>query len=763
MPIMRKIMETVARFVPDGEPDPLIHKHGQVGKPVSRIDGKLKVMGEATFTAEFKIADLAHAALVYSTIAKGRIARIDTSKAEAAPGFIAIVTHENAPRMKRPSLLNVNNVAKGVGSSDLPIMQDEKIHFDGEAVAVVVAETLEQAEHAASLVGVEYEVYDQPRISFDALKEEAETPSDVLGEDAEVIKGDAEAALAKAPFKVDHIYRTPRHNHNAIEPHATIALWDGDDDLLVYDSTQFVNGTRNQLARIFRLKPDHVRVISPFVGGAFGGKWSLWSNTVLCAAAARIARRPVKLVLSREGTFRIVGGRTVSEQRVALGADRDGRFTALIHTGVTATTKHAEYPEQFSLLPRHLYETETKLIGQKVVYLDTVANTWMRAPGESISAFTLESAIDELAHAMRIDPIELRRINEPRKDPTKGTEFSCRNLVEAYRRGAEKFGWAERPREPGSRREGKWLIGQGVATAYYPVFRFPATVRVRLNADGSALVQAAGSEMGMGTATVQIQNAAERLGLPMHQVSFEYGDSALPDSAITAGGSSQTASIMAAVQPAIEKLHEKLLKLVSRESPLAGANEVEARDGGLYRVGENGAGESYAAILQHAGHAYLEVEESSSMPLETMKYSMASYGAQFCEVRVNDETGELRISRWLGSFDCGRIINPKTATSQFRGGIIMGIGMALSEETQFDDRRGRIVNRSLAEYHVPVHLDVPDIDVIYTDIPDELMPLGARGVGEIGITGVAAAIANAVFNATGKRIRDLPITLDKLL
>lgn len=762
MPIMRKVMETVARFVPDGEPDPLIHKHGHVGKPVSRIDGPLKVKGEATFTAEFQIANLTHAALVYSTIAKGRIASIDMAEAEAAPGVIAIVTHENAPRMKRPSLLNVNNVAKGVGSSDLPIMQDDRIHYDGEAVAVVVAETLEQAEHAASLVNVAYEV-EEARVSFDRLKGEAEVPSEVLGEDPEVKKGDADAALTEAEFKVDNVYRTPRHNHNALEAHATIAIWEGDSKLVVYDSTQFVGGTKQQLARIFRLNPDNVRVIAAFVGGAFGGKWSIWSNTVLCAAAAKVAGRPVKLVLSREGTFRVVGGRTMGEQRVALAADRDGRFKALIHTGVTATTTHADYPEQFSLLPRHLYETETKFIGQKVINLDTVANTWMRAPGEAMATFALESAIDELAHQMNIDPIELRRINEPEKDPTKGTEFTSRNLVEAYRRGAEQFGWAERPAEARAQRDGKWLIGQGVATAYYPVFRFPGSVRVRINADGTALVQAAGSEMGMGTATAQIQHAAERLGLPMEKVSFEYGDSALAGAEIGAGGSSQTASIMAAVQPAVEKLHQKLLKLVPDDSPLAGANDVEARDEGLFRTDGSDTGETYAVILQRAGEAFIEVEEKSSMPLETMKYSMASYGAQFCEVRVNEDSGEVRISRWVGSFDCGRIINPKTTSSQFRGGIIMGIGMALSEETQFDERRGRILNRSLAEYHVPVHLDIPHIDVIWTDIPDPLMPLGARGVGEIGITGAAAAVANAVFHATGKRVRDLPITLDKLL
>lgn len=762
MPLMRKVMETVARFVPDKEPDPLQHKHGYVGMPLSRIDGPLKVRGAATFTAEYDIEDLVHAVLVYSTIAKGRIVKIDPSEAETAPGFVAVITHRNAPRMKRPTLLNVNNLGKGVGGSNLPILQDDTVHYDGEPVAVVVADTLERAEHAASLVRVAYDL-EAPAVSFDALKADAVAPSDVLGEDAEVKTGDADAALSGAAFKVDNVYRTPRYNHNALEPHATIAFWDEDGHLTVFDSTQFVNGFKHQLATIFSLKPDNVRVISPFVGGAFGGKWSLWNNSALCAAAAKVTKRPVKLVLSREGVFRIVGGRTPSEQRVALGAGEDGKLAALIHTGMTATTTHADFPEQFSLLARHLYAAETRRIGQNVVNLDTVANTWMRAPGESIATFALESAIDELAHAMKIDPIELRRINEPGRDPTKGTDFSSRNLVEAYRRGAEKFGWSRRDPEPRSRREGKWLIGHGVATAYYPVFRFPATVRVRVSADGTALVRAAAAEMGMGTATVQIQHAAERLGLPIDKVSFEYGDSALPDSPIAAGGSSQTGSIIAAVRPAMAKLHRELLKLVDDDSPLAGANKVEARDGALFRTGDSDAGETYASILRRAGKDFLEVEESSSLPLETMKYSMASYGAQFCEVRVNEDTGEVRVSRWLGSFDCGRIINPKTASSQFRGGIVMGIGMALSEETLFDERRGRIINRSLAEYHVPVHLDVPPIDVIYTDIPDEHMPLGARGVGEIGITGVAAAIANAVFNATGKRVRDLPITLDKLL
>lgn len=765
MSILQKIMETVAQFMPDKEPDPLMHKHGYVGKPFNRVDGQLKVKGEARFTAEFKIENLVYGALVCSTIAKGRAVRIDGSEAEKAPGFIAVITHENMPRMKAPPLFDVNDISEGFAASDLPVLQDDKVSWDGQPVAVVVAETLDQAEYAASLVRVEYEA-ETSAVSFDDLKTEAVAPSDILGEPAEVKIGDADKGLTEAEFAVDNIYRTPRYNHNAIEPHATIALWNDDGSLTAFESTQAVNENRNTLAKVFGLKPEEVQVIAPFVGGGFGGKGGMWNNTALCAAAAKVVNRPVKLVLSRESVFRVVGGRTISEQRVALGANKDGRFTALIHTATTATTTHGRYAEQCTFPARHLYASDNLFVGQKIVNLDTVANTWMRAPGESIGTFALESAIDELAYKLKIDPIELRRVNEPEKDPTKDTEFSSRNLIEAYKRGADKFGWSGRNSEPCSQRDGKWLIGQGVATAYYPVYRFPASARVRISADGTAIVQAAANEMGMGTATVQIQQAAERLGLPIDKVSFHYGDSNLPNSPM-AGGSCQTISIAAAVQAAAEKALRELLTLAGDDydSPLSSAKyeQIEARDGGLFRVGDANKGETFSSILQRVGQDFVEGEASSGMPFELLKYSMASYGAQFCEVRVNEETGEARVSRWLGSFDCGRILNPKTVTSQFRGGIIMGIGMALTEETLFDERRGRIMNPSLAEYHVPVNLDVPHIEIIYNDIPDDHTPLGAHGVGEIGITGVAAAIANAIFHATGKRIRDLPITLDKLL
>ncbi len=394
-----------------------------------------------------------------------------------------------------------------------------------------------------------------------------------------------------------------------------------------------------------------------------------------------------------------------------------------------------------------------------------LANTFMRAPGESVGTFALESAIDELAAKLGLDPIELRLRNEPEQDPTLGIPFSSRHLVEAYRAGAERFGWNQRHATPGTRREGEWLIGMGTATATYPYQRMPGgAARITLTRRGHATVDVAAHEMGMGTATTTALVAAERLGLPMERVTVGYGDSSLPG-VVLAGGSQQTASIGAAVLAAYLDLVTELLKLVGKDSPLAGLEpeEVGGLNGGLYKLDEPARGESYAVILGRAGRDELTVEGSAPPPFELMHWSMHSYGAQFCEVRVNAVTGETRVSRFLGSFDCGRILNAKTAASQFRGGIIMGLGLALMEETQFDERNGRVMNPSLAEYHVPVHMDVPEIDVIWTDIPDPHAPMGAHGVGEIGITGVGAAVANAVYNATGKRVRDLPITLDKLL
>jgi xanthine dehydrogenase YagR molybdenum-binding subunit len=740
--------------------DPLLERTGGVvGRPISRLDGEAKVRGAAPFAAEFTLDGLTYAALVFSTVARGRITTLDTAEAEAAPGVVLVLTHHNAPPMNPAPLFLTAPAA--MGSDELVPLRDDTVHWNGQPIALVLAETQEQADHAASLIRAQY-LTEPATTEFDRAKQHARQAPAVLGE-LDTTVGDAETALAQAAARVDQTYRTPRHNHNAIEPHAVTATWEG-DTLRMHDSTQGVTGTAWTLAQVFDLADDQVRVTSPFVGGGFGGK-TLWWHQILAAAAARVAGRPVRMTLSREGVYRVVGGRANTEQRVALGAGEDGRLTAVIHTGTASMTSHNAMPEAFITATECLYGSETFRLNVQVAELDMLANTFMRAPGEAPGTFALECAMDELAEELSLDPVELRLRNDPPRDPIDGRPFSSRHFAEAFRAGAERFGWDQRNRVPGSRREGEWLIGHGCASATYPYQRFPGgRARLTLSRDSTAVIETAAHEMGMGTATVQAQIAADRLGLPLAAVSFHYGDSAMPGNMV-AGGSAHTASVGAAVAAAYRSLVEELVKLIGPDSPLAGAtaDTVEGRDSGLVDVTDPGRHESYESILGGAGLDEVSVEADASDPEELEHRSMHSFGAQFCEVRVNAVTGEPRVSRFVGSFDCGRILNPKTATSQFRGGIIMGLGMALAEETAFDERSGRIMNPSLAEYHIPVHLDVPDIDVIWTDIPDPHTPMGARGVGEIGITGVAAAVANAIYNATVRRVRDLPITLDKLL
>jgi xanthine dehydrogenase YagR molybdenum-binding subunit len=747
--------------VPEGKagPDPLVRaKHGLIGAQVSRLDGPLKVRGEARFAAEYAMEGVVYAALRYSTVARGRITTLDTSAAEAAPGVVLVMTHRNAPRMQPPPVFLT--APKAAGGSDLPVMQDDSIHWNGEPVAVLLAETQEQADHAASLIEVAYES-STPR-TFEQAKAHSRTPDSLVGQPVQVLVGDAEAALLRADHSIDLTYRTPRHSHNAIEPHAVTLAWDG-DELIVHDASQGVKLHAWTFAQVFEIDESQVHLTSPYVGGGFGGK-TVWSHHLLGAAASKLAGRPVRVTLSREGVYRLVGGRTNTEQRIAIGADDSGRFTALIHTGISAITAHNALAEQFTFPARHMYATETLKTDQQVVDMDMLANSFMRAPGESVGSFALESAIDELAIELDLDPIELRIRNEPEKDPSTGLPFSARHLVDAWRAGAERFGWEHRAAR-GTHREGEWLIGTGCASATYPYLRFPGgAARIRLDKTGHATVEVPAADMGMGTSTTQTIITAERLGLPLERVTVVYGDSSFPGTMI-AGGSSQTASIAGAVIAAQRALVQELLELAGDDSLLAGltADEVGARDEGLCELADPSRWERYSRLLERAGRDELTVVASAADAEETQTYSMHSFGAVFCEVRVNTVTGETRVDRLLGSYDCGRIINPKTAASQFRGGIIMGIGLALMEETQFDERTARIMNPSLAEYLMPAHMDVPRIEVMWTDIPDPYAPAGARGIGEIGITGVGAAIANAIYNATGRRVRDLPITLDKVL
>ncbi len=760
--VIKKAVEIAPdSWMPGGHPDPLIdHKHGLIGSPISRLDGPLKVQGQARFAAEFPMEGMVYAALAYGTIPKGRIATLDTTAAEAACGVVLVMTHRNAPPLKPTPLFM--SAAKAAGGDDLPVMQDDLIHWNGQPIAIVLAETQEQADHAKSLICATYEA-ETATTGFSAAKAAGLKLGNFQGQPLKREIGDAEAARAAAPHKVDSVYRTPRHNHNAIELHAATVAWNG-DELRIHDASQGVAHMAWSLAQIFGLDEKKVHVTSPYVGGGFGGK-TLWGHHVLAAAASKLVGRPVRIMLSREGVYRVVGGRTNTEQRVAIGAQADGRFDALIHTGVVAMSAHNNVPEPFIVQSLSGYAAGNFKLEVQVATLDMLANTFMRAPGESVGTFALESAVDELAAELGMDPIELRIRNEPEKDPTTGLRFSSRHIVEAYRSGAKRFGWGNRNATPGRRRDGEWLVGMGCATATYPYYRMPGgAARITLSKDGHVKVEIAAHEMGMGTATAQTQVTAERLGLPMERVTFCYGDSSFPG-VVLAGGSQQTASIGGAVVAAQSALVTELLKLVGKDSPLTGLkpHEVRGRDSGLCKIDEPGRHQSYAAILQDAAREKLSVEASAPQPLEMLHWSMHSFGAMFCEARVNMITGEPRVSRFLGSFDCGRIMNAKTASSQFRGGIVMGLGLALMEETQFDERNGRVMNPSLAEYHVPVHMDVPIIDVMWTDIPDPHAPMGAHGVGEIGITGVGAAVANAIYNACGKRIRNLPITLDKLL
>ncbi|MFY9350207.1 xanthine dehydrogenase family protein molybdopterin-binding subunit [Sphingobium sp.] len=750
-----------ASWLPGGTPDPLIDKRVSLGEQQSRIDGPDKVRGKARFAAEVPMEKLLYAAFVHSTIARGRIADIDVSAAEAAPGVALVMTYRNAPKMSVPPPIGMTNL-KAAGNHTLPIMQDAEIRWNGQVVAVVLADTREQADHAATLIRVRYDAA-PARTRFGEGKASAYTPESILVERNRLEKGDASKKLAQAAFKIDAVYTTPWENHNPIEPHAATIVW-RDGRLIVHDATQMIHGTAGSLAKIFGLKPDDVELSSPYVGGGFGAK-GLWDHQILGAAAAKLANRPVRVALSRASMHRLIGGRTQTEQRVALAADADGKLKALLHHGYGVKPLHSISDEGFTLTGRSLYASESFDIVQHYVDLDLLANSFMRAPGEAPGTFAIECAMDELAHALGMDPIELRRRNVATCDPVSGAPHSQSAIMKAYDLGAARIGWDRRIAQPGMRREGEWLIGMGCATGTFPFMRMPGTsVRITIDADGIAHVASAAHEMGMGTATVQRQHAADRLGLPLDRVTVTIGDSSLPFASF-AGGSSQTASLAAAISAATGKLVTDLLRLAGNDTPLAGLkpSEVEFADGGLRSVEDPARQESLVSILRRSGRGEVSVIGESGAPLEIMKYAMHSTSANFCELRVSAVTGEIRVDRLVGAFDCGRILNAKTATSQFKGGMIMGLGMALTEETLLDERTGRIMSTSLADYHVPVHLDVPDIDVLWTDIPDPRTPLGARGIGEIGTTGVAAAIANAVFNATGKRVRDLPLTLDRLI
>lgn len=726
-----------------------------LGEPVNRVDGHVKTTGAARYSAEYPYRDIAYAAIVHATISRGRITAVDATAALAEPGVLAVITHENSPRMKPPPKVSYFDLSTLASGTSVNYLNTDEVHWNGQPVAVVVANTLDAARDAARRVRVTYETA-PATVDFAAEEASAVPQKDNAFISGSGRKGDATTALAQAEIAVDLRFTTPMHNHNALEPHATTAAWDG-DRLTVHDGAQNIDWTRRHLALRFDIPIRDVHVVAPFVGGGFGGKGSVWPGTILAALAARVTGRPVRLMLSREGVYRTVGGRTPSTQRVALGADRDGQLKALIHTSVTQMGHAGGMEEQVVSQSRHLYDAEHILVQQNQVKLDVLPNASMRAPGEAIGSFALEAAVDELAEKVGLDPIEFRMRNEPDRNPLDGKLFARRGLREAYARGAKRFRWHERTPEPGSMRDGRWLVGTGVATAYHPAWQFPANLTVRLDADGTVLVRCAFHEMGMGAATAFSQVTAHALGVPLEAVRIEYGDSDLP-AGPGAGGSAQTASVTSSLLEAAAKLKQDLRRLARRAdlSPTEPPATILTRAGRDHLTATVG---SDSRLGQLTG----QVRFMTRFLRDRRRYVKAACGAHFCEVRVDRDTGEIRVTRWLGVFDIGTVVNAKTAASQLRGGIVMGIGAALGEETLVDHQTGRIVNANLAEYHVPVHADIPRIDIECLGDPDPTMPLGVLGAGEVGIVGAAAAVANAIHHATGRRVRDLPITLDKLL
>jgi xanthine dehydrogenase YagR molybdenum-binding subunit len=727
-----------------------------IGAPLDRVDGRLKVTGAATYSAEWPMPGVAQGFLVLSTIANGRIASIDASRALREPGVIAVMTHVNAPRVDTAA----ND--KGASKADM-LLQTDAIAYDRQPVAVVLADTFERAQYAASLVDVRYERAKPQTVFADGTPYK---PSAVHGKDADTLRGDARAAFSGAAVQVDNIYRTPPEHHNPMEPHATMARWDG-DSLTVYDSSQGVFQARAQLAALFDVPPANVRVIAKFIGGGFGSKGSTWPHTVLAAMASKLIGRAVKLALWRPQMWGSVGYRSPTIQRVALGANRDGTIVSTIHEVQSQTSQIDEFVESSGVLTTMLYTSPALLVTHRVTRLNIGTPTYMRAPGESSGSFALESAMDELAYAAHLDPIELRLRNYAEMDQNAKLPFSSKSLRECYRAGAAAMNWTNRTAAPRSMRDGRMLVGMGMASATYPTNRSAASAVARIDAQGNAVVQSGGVDIGTGAYTSFSQVAAEALGIPVERITFGLGDTRMPN-APNAGGSQLTASVGSAVRLASLAARNAVagLAIADPRSPLHGAAAaaIGSGDGRLFLTADPSRGETYAAIIARNGGTTVEGTADAKPGAEKTEYAMHAFGAQFAEVRVDPDLGTIRVVRQLGAFAAGRILNAKLAHSQYIGGMTMGLGMALFEETRRDDRTGRVMNANLGEYLVPVHADVPATEALLVEEVDpHINEIGAKGIGEIGIVGAAAAIANAVYHATGIRIRDLPITPDKLL
>jgi CO/xanthine dehydrogenase Mo-binding subunit len=726
-----------------------------MGDPVDRVDGPLKVTGTAPYPSDFTFPGLTHAILVQSTIAAGTIRGIDAAEAEAAPGVLAVITHENAPALAEGPMTPL-------GPSPPFPLRDNRIVHRGQHVAVVVARTREQARAAARLVRIGYE---ETAAVLGIGDPRAPVLVNKWGLDVD--RGDVTAALASAEVTYDETFTTAAVTPNPMGLFATVARWDG-DRLTVHDASQDPMLVRKTLTAVFDLPETDVRVLVPYLGGGFGAGLRVWPHVILAALAARIVGQPVKLVLTRPQMFTSVGHRPETRQRVRLGATRDGRLVAVDHESTsTIGALDDGGVEPVPQTTGNAYSCPNVATHDRRARLHIPSPHWMRAPGAAQGNFAMESALDELSYTLGLDPIELRLRNYTEVHPGSGRPWSSKALRECYHAGAERFGWARRTPKTGSMRDGNWLVGYGMAGVTFTPGQAPCQASVSIRRDGTAYVRSAATDLGTGTYTVATQVTAELLGLDIDQVQVEIGDSDLPFAPYS-GGSGMATSLSGAIQDAAGKLVQAFLDVVANDesSPLRGrrAAEVTTTEGGIYVTGAPSIGETYGDMLARHGLAEITADgERDPRANGASEPPSGSFAARFAEVRVDPELGLVRVTRIVSALDAGRIINEKLARSQMIGGAVMGIGMTMLEETVFDHETGRIANATFGDYLIPAHADVPDLDVVFVGTPDMVRPLGIKGIGEIAIVGVSAAIANAVYHATGRRIRSLPITVEQLL
>ena len=733
-----------------------------IGQPISRVDGRAKVTGEAEYAAEHAVPGLTYGYVVSSAVAKGKIRRIDAADALNLPGVVDVLTHENAPRLAQSDSSYADELASP-GSPFRPLHDDE-IKFSAQPIAVVVAETFELARYAASLVRVEYDR--QPHATdLEVERTRAYEPKQrALIPLVPKPRGDTAKAFASAPVQIDVEYRAPAEHHNPMEPYATTAMRDEDGTLTVFDKTQGVQNVESYLCNVFGDASTGLRVVAPFVGGAFGSGLRPQYQVLLAVLAAHAVKRSVRVSLTRQQMFGLTH-RPACWQRVALAAAADGKLEGIVHETVAETSRFEDYSEPTVHWSGLLYQCDNVTLDHKVAQLDVNTPGDMRAPGAAWGLYALECAMDELADKLRIDPVELRLRNYAEKDQNDRLPFSSKALRECYRQGEERFGWARRVREPRSMRDGDTLMGWGMAGGVWEALQTEASAKCVLTADSKATVSSATEDIGTGTYTIMTQIAADALGLPLESVTFKLGDSAFSKAPVE-GGSSTASSVGSAVKAACENVREQLIALARKSDTSLGdvaAEDIIFADGQIHSRSDRSRAITVADIMRRENRDVIEAEVPAAASSKRSEYSCYAHSAVFADVRVDPDLGSIQVARLVSAVAAGRIINPKTARSQVVGGAVWGIGMALEEESVMDQQFGRFINHNLAEYHVPVHADVHDIEVIFVEEHDEVVnPLGAKGLGEIGIVGVAAAIANAVFHATGRRIRELPITLDKV-